>query len=128
MPFIKPPFLSVTYFPSLPPGLNQMMWLVSTPVSRNWHSMLRPKPSSTIAVRTVVRRRKQYAMPSATLTSPPPCQMRQVRARSKGTSTGSKRIITSPRATPSHLHCSAGLMLSVAMARCSFLSRCQRIT
>ena len=46
------PFLSVAYLP-FPPALNQMMWLVSTPVSLNWHSMLRPKPSSTMAVRTV---------------------------------------------------------------------------
>ena len=81
---------------------------VSTPPWRTKSSSSRPTSLSAKAVTTAVRRPKQRRRPRATLYSPPPSQTRNVRAFRMRPSPGSRRSITSPSATRSKRHSSAG--------------------
>ena len=66
-----------------------------------------------------VSKPKQRLSPRATLYSPPPSQARKWRVVEMRSSPGSRRSMTSPRLTRSHMQLLFGLMSSFAMIRVS---------
>ena len=89
----------------------------STPPCRIRSSISRPTALSANAVTTAVRIPKQRARPRATLYSPPPSQAVKVRVVAIRPSPGSRRSMTSPRATRSQRAPSAGSRIGRARPR-----------
>src|ERR1700722_12182129 len=88
-------------------------WL--TPPCSMRSSNSRPMGLSASAVTTAVSIPKQRLSPRATLYSPPPSHTRKWRVVEMRSSPGSRRNITSPRLTKSHVQSCLGLTFSIGM-------------
>src|SRR6266542_685220 len=89
---------------------------VPTPPCKIKSSNNRPTSFSANAVQTAVFKPKHRRSPRATLYSPPPSQTLNSRALRTRPKPGSKRSITSPNDTTSHLHSAAGRIFRISSA------------
>src|SRR5882672_7524791 len=97
-----------------PSNSRQMIFEVSTPPCIMRSSTSQPRSLTGRAVTAVARFPQHLRMARATLYSPPPSHTVNCRALRTRPKPGSKRSITSPKETQSHLVCAAGRMFSTS--------------